>query len=107
MTNPFTPGRRSFAKGALAGAAALFLATAAPGSAAATRRSGAPLLRLPAPTGPYPVGARALHVVDRSRNDPWQPEIAYASSWSPSCGRPCPAVASRAFRSSHPAPPEC
>ncbi|MEU4730436.1 alpha/beta fold hydrolase [Streptomyces sp. NPDC023588] len=75
MTIAFTPGRRSFAKGALAGAAALFLATAAPGSASATGRSGAPLLRLPAPTGPYPVGAQVLHLVDRSRNDPWQPEI--------------------------------
>ncbi|MGR4877965.1 alpha/beta fold hydrolase [Streptomyces sp. LARHCF249] len=75
MTISFTPGRRSFAKGALAGAAALFLATAAPGSASATGRPGAPLLRLPAPTGPYSVGARVLHLVDRSRNDPWQPEI--------------------------------
>ncbi|WP_051838272.1 alpha/beta fold hydrolase [Streptomyces sp. NRRL F-2580] len=73
MTIPFTPGRRSFAKGALAGA--LFLATAAPASASATGRSGAPLLRLPAPTGPYSVGARVLHLVDRTRNDPWQPEI--------------------------------
>lgn len=75
MTMSFTPGRRSFAKGALAGAAALFLATAAPGSASASPRSGAPLLRLPAPTGPYPVGARVLHLVDRSRNDPWEPGI--------------------------------
>ncbi|MBT2387711.1 alpha/beta fold hydrolase [Streptomyces sp. ISL-11] len=75
MTNSFTPGRRSFAKGSLAGAAALFLTTAAPGSASASGRSGAPLLRLPAPTGPYPVGARVLHLVDRSRNDPWEPRI--------------------------------
>ncbi|MFD5099486.1 alpha/beta fold hydrolase [Streptomyces albidochromogenes] len=75
MTVPFTPGRRSLAKGALAGVAALFLATAAPGSASASGDSGLPLLRLPAPTGPYPVGARVLHLVDRSRNDPWEPGI--------------------------------
>ncbi|MGW7194605.1 alpha/beta hydrolase [Streptomyces chryseus] len=75
MTTSFTPGRRSFAKGALAGAATLFLAAAAPGSASATGGSGVPLLRLPAPTGPYPVGARVLHLVDRSRNDPWEPGI--------------------------------
>ncbi|WP_328864057.1 alpha/beta fold hydrolase [Streptomyces virginiae] len=71
----FTPGRRSFAKGALAGAAALFLATAAPGSASASRGSDSTLLRLPAPTGPYPVGAQVLRLVDRSRNDPWEPGI--------------------------------
>ncbi|MET9962309.1 alpha/beta fold hydrolase [Streptomyces sp. NPDC006326] len=75
MTNPSAPGRRSFAKGALAGAAALFLTTTATGSAAASGHPGAPLLRLPAPTGPYPVGARVLHLVDRSRNDPWDTRI--------------------------------
>ncbi|MGW0750751.1 alpha/beta fold hydrolase [Streptomyces sp. NPDC002587] len=75
MTNSFTPGRRSFAKGALAGAATLFLGTAAAGSASAAGRSGAPLLRLPAPTGPHPVGGRVLHLVDRARNDPWAPGI--------------------------------
>ncbi|GGX25214.1 alpha/beta fold hydrolase [Streptomyces chryseus] len=75
MTISFSPGRRSFAKGALAGSATLFLATATPGSASASGRSDAPLLRLPAPTGPYPVRARVRHLVDRSRNDPWEPGI--------------------------------
>ncbi|MEU7553675.1 alpha/beta fold hydrolase [Streptomyces sp. NPDC044571] len=75
MTHSSAPGRRSFAKGALAGAAALFLTTAVTGSAAASGHGGAPLLRLPAPTGPYPVGARVLHLVDRSRNDPWDTGI--------------------------------
>ncbi|WP_229329686.1 alpha/beta hydrolase [Streptomyces sp. UNOC14_S4] len=28
-------------------------------------------LRLPAPTGPHPVGAASLHLIDRSRRDPW------------------------------------
>ncbi|MGC5661119.1 alpha/beta hydrolase family protein [Micromonospora sp. WMMD723] len=28
-------------------------------------------LRLPTPTGPYPVGTVDLHLVDRSRTDPW------------------------------------
>lgn len=30
-------------------------------------------LELPAPAGPYPVGRRTLHLVDRSRTDPWVP----------------------------------
>ncbi|MGW6567470.1 alpha/beta hydrolase family protein [Streptomyces sp. NPDC054975] len=32
-------------------------------------------LRLPAPTGPYRIGATTLHLVDPSRNDPWDPAI--------------------------------
>ncbi|GAA1521994.1 lipase [Streptomyces albidochromogenes] len=77
MTVSLTPGRRTLAKGALAGVATWFLATTAPGSASASASdgSGLPLLRLPAPTGPHPVGARVLHLVDRSRNDPWEPGI--------------------------------
>ncbi|MCK2214865.1 alpha/beta hydrolase [Actinomadura sp. ATCC 31491] len=30
-------------------------------------------LALPAPTGPFPVGAAALHLVDADRPDPWNP----------------------------------
>lgn len=30
-------------------------------------------LELPLPTGPYPVGRRTLHLVDRHRTDPWVP----------------------------------
>ncbi|MFD8012650.1 alpha/beta hydrolase family protein [Streptomyces sp. NPDC058955] len=30
-------------------------------------------LRMPAPTGPYGVGSSVLHLVDRSRTDPWVP----------------------------------
>ncbi len=60
MTTSFTPGRRSLAKGALAGAAAVLLG-AAPVSY--TRQ------------GPYCVGATTLHLVDSSRNDPWAPRI--------------------------------
>ncbi|MEU5894618.1 alpha/beta hydrolase family protein [Streptomyces venezuelae] len=44
-------------------------ASAAP---AADTRSTAPL-RLPRPTGPYAVGRDTLHLVDRSRPDPWVP----------------------------------
>ncbi|HEY9369418.1 alpha/beta fold hydrolase [Streptomyces sp.] len=74
MTSSFTPSRRSLAKGALAGTAALLLG-AAPASAAA--RDGGPLLRLclPAPSGPYPVGASTHYLVDASRNDPWDPRV--------------------------------
>ncbi|MFD3535653.1 alpha/beta fold hydrolase [Streptomyces sp. NPDC058664] len=68
-----TPGRRAVTKGALTGAAALLLgATAGPATAAPP---GPPALRLPAPTGPYPVGAVARHLVDPTRNDPWVPAI--------------------------------
>ncbi|MFC9295120.1 alpha/beta fold hydrolase [Streptomyces sp. NPDC057011] len=86
MISSFSPGRRSVAKGALAGAAALLFG-AAPASAAtptsaatpasAAVRGAAPLLRLhlPAPSGPYHVGAKTLHLVDSSRNDPWEPRI--------------------------------
>ena len=30
-------------------------------------------VRLPAPTGPHPTGVTTLHLVDRSRRDPWEP----------------------------------
>jgi dienelactone hydrolase len=33
------------------------------------------VLRLPAPTGPHPVGAVELYLVDQSRRDPWDPTI--------------------------------
>ncbi|MEU6878481.1 alpha/beta hydrolase [Streptomyces sp. NPDC046712] len=55
--------------GLLAAALALTPATA---RAAAARDL---VLRLPAPTGPYKIGATTLHLVDPSRNDPWKPEI--------------------------------
>ncbi|MER5771973.1 alpha/beta hydrolase [Streptomyces sp. NPDC001985] len=32
-------------------------------------------VRLPAPTGPNPVGSTTLHLVDRSRRDPWSPVL--------------------------------
>ncbi|MFI8513269.1 alpha/beta hydrolase family protein [Streptomyces sp. NPDC085460] len=38
----------------------------------ADRPAGA--LRMPAPTGPHKVGSSVLHLVDRSRTDPWVPE---------------------------------
>ncbi|GAA4621247.1 lipase [Actinoallomurus vinaceus] len=47
-----------------------------PAPAPATPRSvaaSAVKVRLPAPTGPYAVGTTSLHLVDRSRPDPWRP----------------------------------
>jgi hypothetical protein len=35
--------------------------------------------RLPAPTGPHRVGTLTVHMVDRSRPDPWCPPSPYAS----------------------------
>lgn len=78
----FAPGRRA----ALAGLAALGLGTVVPTLVAAPARaatapdaapktaSADPVqLTLPAPTGPHKVGNVALHLIDRSRRDPWVP----------------------------------
>ncbi|MFF9145928.1 alpha/beta hydrolase family protein [Streptomyces sp. NPDC014861] len=77
-------------------------ATAAPtpavrsGSTSVTDRP-ADAVRLPAPTGPYRVGSSVLHLVDRSRTDPWVPEadgrelmvtVHYPASARPGNGRP-------------------
>ncbi|MFD5104076.1 alpha/beta hydrolase family protein [Streptomyces cinereoruber] len=59
--------RRTFLKGTLFGSATALLPAA---EAAGTSGSG-PVLRLPAPTGPYPLGVRTVHLVDPSRTDPW------------------------------------
>lgn len=70
------------------------VASAAPSSAsrnvAAQSHSGAngpARLRLPAPTGPYPVGTVDLHLIDRSRTDPWSATPAHRelmiSLWYP------------------------
>jgi len=42
-------------------------------------------LTLPGPTGPYPVGTKELHLVDRDRIDPWtgQPRELMVSLWYP------------------------
>lgn len=53
---------------ALAGPAAA--SSAAPAAPAEQTRARP---RLPAPTGPYAVGSSVLHLVDRSRTDPWVP----------------------------------
>ncbi|MFJ8162309.1 alpha/beta hydrolase family protein [Streptomyces sp. NPDC096136] len=57
--------RRTLLKGTLFGSAAALLPTAASAS------GGGPLLRLPAPSGPYPVGLRTVHLTDPARTDPW------------------------------------
>ncbi|MGP3975700.1 alpha/beta hydrolase family protein [Streptomyces sp. 8N114] len=71
-TSPFTVKRRSLTKSAAVAAAALVLPT---GSGVARAAGGGGFtLRLPAPTGPHRVGVTTLHMTDRSRRDPWQPE---------------------------------
>ncbi|MEV5681061.1 acetylhydrolase [Streptomyces sp. NPDC052179] len=57
--------RRTLLKGTLFGSAAALQPTAAPAS------GGGPFLRLPAPTGPYPVGTQSVHLTDPARTDPW------------------------------------
>ncbi|MFF5296997.1 alpha/beta hydrolase family protein [Paractinoplanes globisporus] len=56
-----TLSRRSFTSAALAVIAAVPLGLADRAAAAPAR------LRLPAPTGPFPIGTRELHLVDRAR----------------------------------------
>ncbi|CAM5468171.1 hypothetical protein GCM10010329_31580 [Streptomyces spiroverticillatus] len=73
MTDNPAPGRRTFVKGGVA--AALALGGAALNPAQALASSNGMRLRLPAPTGPYGVGAEIRYLVDRSRNDPWTPAI--------------------------------
>ncbi|GAA2587604.1 lipase [Actinomadura fulvescens] len=81
------PTRRSVLTSA--GTAALLLAatgTAAAGRPPATARGGI-RLALPRPTGPYPVGTTSLHLIDRSRQDPWMvpatPRELMISLWYP------------------------
>lgn len=78
-------GGRTLAAGALAVAALLGSAVApsaaAPSGAeraAAEKRSGTRVVpRLPAPSGPHDVGRVDLHLVDRSRPDPWLTDVPY------------------------------
>lgn len=62
------PNRRTVVKAAALAATALALTPVEAHAADLT-------LRLPAPTGPYKVGATVLHLVDTARNDPWAPAI--------------------------------
>ncbi|MFI7005305.1 alpha/beta hydrolase family protein [Streptomyces sp. NPDC050145] len=62
------PTRRTLLKGTLFGSAAALLPTTASASATCP---GHPGLRLPAPTGPHPVGMRTVHLTDPTRTDPW------------------------------------
>ncbi|MDX2968985.1 alpha/beta hydrolase family protein [Kribbella solani] len=83
--------RRRVLGGALSLAAGFTLQTA-PGSAgAAGRGSDRVRIALPAPTGPYAVGTAALHLVDKTRQDPWltvaRPRELMVSLWYPSIGR--------------------
>ncbi|WP_037910208.1 alpha/beta hydrolase family protein, partial [Actinacidiphila yeochonensis] len=68
------PGRRTLVLSALAAAASgacAGTAAAVPPGSGRVPAAGRVRLALPAPGGPYPVGAHALHLVDRSRRDPW------------------------------------
>lgn len=75
-TRTRTHGRRQVLLTGLAATAAL--ATSAVPSVAAGNgqhvRAGLPAAQLPHPTGPFGVGSTNLHLVDRSRPDPWAPD---------------------------------
>ncbi|MBM7771676.1 putative dienelactone hydrolase [Actinokineospora baliensis] len=53
--------------------AGLFLALVCAQTLLAVPATAAPAVRLPSPTGLFPVGTKALHVVDQSRVDTWAP----------------------------------
>ena len=65
--------RRTLARLALLSGATMAVSGLATGPARGVAAAAA--LRLPAPTGPYRVGALELYLVDRSRPDPWDPAI--------------------------------
>ncbi|MEU6595806.1 alpha/beta hydrolase family protein [Streptomyces flaveolus] len=64
---PVRPTRRSLIAGGLGAVAAVAVPLSAPGHASA---AGLIPIRLAGPTGPAPVGAVELHLVDRSRTEP-------------------------------------
>ncbi|MFI6504879.1 alpha/beta hydrolase family protein [Nonomuraea typhae] len=71
-TLPAVPAQAETALPAAAAQAGTTLpAMAAQAGTARAARADAQTLTLPAPTGPYPVGTVSLHLVDRSRPDPW------------------------------------
>ena len=70
--------RRTLARLAVGSGAGLAVAGFGPGfpvAEAASSPAPPATLRLPPPTGPNPVGAVELYLVDRSRPDPWDPSI--------------------------------
>ncbi|MGW0227509.1 alpha/beta hydrolase [Actinopolymorpha singaporensis] len=69
---PARPSRRAVTVSAVLGA---FLVASGADVAAARTASADILLRLPAPTGPHPVGLTTWYLVDRSRRDPWDGTI--------------------------------
>ncbi|WP_369144493.1 alpha/beta hydrolase family protein [Streptomyces sp. R44] len=90
MTPHSAPSRRTVAKGALLGAAAVLFGASAAGAA-----EGPAALRLPAPTGPHPVGLRTFHLTDPGRDDPWQPgprELMISVLYPARTVRGCPRV---------------
>ncbi|WEV27863.1 alpha/beta hydrolase [Streptomyces sp. 71268] len=70
-------GRRAVVAGAVLGGAVALTgrgpawAAPGPGSPVDAGAAGGLRMRLPAPSGPYRIGAGVLHVVDRKRPDPW------------------------------------
>lgn len=81
--------RRSLLLGAAAGITTLPLrrAARAPSPALAGARARGVRVTLPAPTGPHRIGTVPVHLVDRSRPDPWVPAVRHrelmTSVWYP------------------------
>ncbi|MFF9499796.1 alpha/beta hydrolase family protein [Streptomyces sp. NPDC014656] len=73
-TSAPSPSPAPFSAATAATAAAASAATTPTAASVPDRPADRLALRLPAPTGPYGVGSSVLHLVDRSRTDPWVPE---------------------------------
>jgi len=71
--------RRRFIRSALLATGATLAGGVSPAVASAASTASAAsdgvTLRLPAPTGPHPIGVTDLYLVDRSRRDPWDASI--------------------------------
>ncbi|MGK5629933.1 alpha/beta hydrolase family protein [Streptomyces sp. URMC 123] len=71
LTLPLAAGAAAAAPGSLPAASPSAAATA---TATASDARASSRLELPRPTGPHAVGRDVLHLVDKSRRDPWVPE---------------------------------
>ncbi|WP_409493212.1 alpha/beta hydrolase family protein [Amycolatopsis sp. cmx-11-12] len=78
--------RGPLSRAGIAALATVLTVLLAPAAARAEPSAGS-RLTLPAPTGPHPVGTVSMHLVDKSRSDPWIPTRPYrelmVSVWYP------------------------
>ncbi|UNO42927.1 hypothetical protein [Streptomyces sp. MST-110588] len=72
------------------------------------RHTNTPRLQLPGPTGPHPVGTRALHLTDPDRADPWSQDLRrelMVQLWYPAAEASAPHAGSAPVSAPYLAPP--